>query len=59
MFSPPASMGLMLGTCFRSQTRCLKRKSLSRSAPTGQMSATLPESLLSSGLPGKMSISSR
>ena len=43
---------------FRYQTRCLYRKSLLPSAPTGQRSTTLPASLLSSGRPGKTSISS-
>src|SRR5438477_11158137 len=48
----------MLGVLLSSHTRCLKRKSLSSSAPTGHRSTTFPESLLSSGLPGKISISS-
>ena len=46
MFSPPLSAGLMEGLLLSSQTRCLKRKSLSSSAPTGQMSTTLTDSLL-------------
>src|SRR3954467_2998062 len=43
---------------FRYQTRCLYRKSLLPSAPTGHKSTTLPASLFSSGRPGKTSISS-
>src|SRR5437762_13970779 len=43
---------------FRYQTRCLYRKSLLPSAPTGHRSTTLPASLFSSGRPGKTSISS-
>src|SRR5947209_8341166 len=43
---------------FRYQTRCLYRKSLLPSAPTGHRSTTLPASLFSSGWPGKTSISS-
>ena len=46
-----------LSVVFRYQTRCLYRKSLSPRAPTGQRSTTLPESLFSSGSPGKTSIS--
>src|SRR5437588_12458457 len=42
----------------RYQTRCLYRKSLLPSAPTGQRSTTLPASLFSSGRPGNTSISS-
>src|SRR3989338_1803572 len=41
----------------RYHTRILKRKSLSVRAPTGQMSTTLPEYLLSSSLPGYTLIS--
>src|SRR5882724_6932547 len=43
---------------FRYQTRCLYRKSLLPSAPTGHRSTTFPASLFSSGRPGKTSISS-
>ena len=49
----------MDGVLVRNHTRCWKRNSLSRSAPTGQMSVTLPASGLSSGFPGKTSIISR
>src|SRR3954447_14343169 len=42
----------------RYQTRCLDRKSLLPSAPTGHRSTTLPASLFSSGRPGHTSISS-
>ena len=42
----------------RYQTRCLYRKSLSQTAPTGQRSTTLPERLLCSGKPDTTSISS-
>ena len=38
------------------QTRPRKRKSVEVSAPTGQMSTTLPEYLLSSGWPGAVSM---
>ena len=41
----------------RYHTRTWKRKSRSVSAPTGQMSMTLPEYLFSSVLPGKSPIS--
>src|SRR3954451_13905203 len=43
---------------FRYHTRCLYRKSLLPRAPTGHRSTTFPESLFSSGRPGKTSISS-
>src|SRR6187431_1763178 len=58
MFSPPASIGEIDGASFSSHTRCLNRKALSKSAPTGHKSTTFPDSLLSSGLPGKIEISS-
>ena len=48
----------MLGVLVRNQTRWEKRKSLSSSAPTGQISTTLPDSSLLSGLPGNTSICS-
>src|SRR5204863_23621 len=59
MFSPPLSAGEIDGVPLSSHTRCLKRKSLSSSAPTGHRSTTFPASLLLHGWPGKMSISSR
>ena len=42
---------------FRYHTRCVYKKSLLPSAPTGHRSTTLPDSLFSSGRPGKTSIS--
>src|SRR5438270_5959961 len=42
---------------FRYQTRCVYRKSVLHSAPTGHRSTTLPASLLLHGSPGKTSIS--
>ena len=58
MLSPEAVMPSIEGVFFRNHTRCWKRKSLSSSAPTGQMSTTLPDSSLSSAMPGKTSICS-
>src|SRR5437868_10282535 len=57
MLHPVEQFGQTLGVSLRYQTRCLYRKSLEPSAPTGHRSTTLPESLFSSGSPGKMSIS--
>ena len=43
----PVEQPVQTPRCRRmNQTRCLYRKSLSHSAPTGQRSTTLPESLL-------------
>src|SRR5256885_16927505 len=56
---PVLHRGHTLGVSFRYQTRCLYRKSLLPSAPTGHRSTTLPASLFSSGRPGNTSISSR
>src|SRR6516162_3791586 len=57
MLHPVEQFGQTLGVSLRYQTRCLYRKSLEHNAPTGQRSTTLPDSLFSSGSPGKMSIS--
>src|SRR3954453_12713271 len=54
---PVEQLGQTDGVVLRNQTRCVYRKSLLPKAPTGQRSTTLPESLFSSGCPGKMSIS--
>ena len=53
-FAPRLSSGAMLSTFLSSQTRCLNRKSLSSSAPTGQRSTTLPDQAWSSVCPSKM-----
>ena len=54
----PVEQRVQIASCFeRNQARCLWRKSLSSRAPTGQRSTTLPASGLSTGWPGKMSIS--
>ena len=58
MLQPVLQSGHTLGVDFSHQTRCWYRKSLLHNAPTGQMSTTLPASLLLHGWPGKMSISS-
>ncbi len=57
MLQPVLQLGQTLSFICSHQTRCLYRKSLLHSAPTGQMSTTLPASLLLQGSPGKMSIS--
>src|SRR5690242_18406841 len=57
MLHPVEQFGQTLAVSFRYQTRCVYRKSFEHRAPTGQRSTTLPESLFSSGWPGKMSIS--
>ena len=53
MLQPRAHPGQIEGEVSRYQTRTWKRKSRSVSAPTGQMSTTLPEYLFSSVLPGE------
>src|SRR5947209_14530386 len=57
MLQPIEHSGQTLFCSLRNQTRCLYRKSLLHSAPTGHRSTTLPASLLLTGSPGKMSIS--
>src|SRR3954465_10455796 len=57
MLHPVEQSGQTLSCVLRFQTRCLYRKSLLHRAPTGHRSTTLLASLLSSGSPGKMSIS--
>ena len=57
MLQPRAHPGQIEGEVSRYQTRTWKRKSRSVSAPTGQMSTTLPEYLFSNVLPGKSPIS--
>src|SRR4051794_20730485 len=54
---PVLQFGHTLLAVFSHHTRCLYRKSLLHSAPTGQRSTTLPASLLLHGCPGKISIS--
>ena len=56
MLQPVLQPGQIDGVFFRYQTRTLKRKSRSVSAPTGQMSTTLTESGLSSVFPGNSAI---
>src|SRR5438093_13769080 len=57
MLQPRAHPGHTDLAVSRYHTRTWKRKSRSVSAPTGQMSTTLPEYLLSSSRPGKSPIS--
>src|SRR3954451_15710472 len=54
---PVEQSGQTLSTVLRFHTRCLYRKSLLASAPTGHRSTTFVASLLFSGSPGKTSIS--
>src|SRR3954451_327820 len=54
---PVEQSGQTLSTVLRFHTRCLYRKSLLASAPTGHRSTTFVASLLLSGSPGKTSIS--
>src|SRR5438477_2527688 len=57
MLHPVEQSAQTLSFVLRFQTRCLYRKSLLHSAPTGQRSTTFEASLLLSGSPGKTSIS--
>src|SRR5690242_17890028 len=57
MLHPVLLSGQTLFSDFKNQTRCVYKKSLLHSAPTGHRSTTLPASLLLSGSPGKTSIS--
>src|SRR5262245_60365074 len=59
MLHPVLQFGHTLVSLFNHHTRCLYKKSLLHSAPTGHKSTTLPASLLLHGSPGKISISSR
>src|SRR5262249_19415532 len=54
---PVEQSGQTLSTVLRFHTRCLYKKSLLASAPTGHRSTTFVASLLFSGSPGKTSIS--
>ena len=58
MLQPVEQPGQTSSVVLRYQTRCVYRKSFEPKAPTGQRSTTLPDSLFSSGRPGKTSISS-
>src|SRR6185312_13518593 len=59
MLHPVLQFGHTLSAVFSHHTRCLYRKSLLHSAPTGHKSTTFPANLLSHGSPGKISISVR
>src|SRR5688572_7423020 len=54
---PVEQFGQTESPAFRYQTRWVYRKSFDPSAPTGHRSTTFPDSLFSSGRPGKTSIS--
>src|SRR5579883_1813136 len=54
---PVEQFGQTESPVFRYQTRWVYRKSFDPSAPTGHRSTTFPDSLFSSGRPGKTSIS--
>src|SRR3954469_24585194 len=57
MLHPVLQLGHTLFAVRSHHTRCLYKKSLLHSAPTGHKSTTLPANLLSHAVPGKMSIS--